>query len=425
MIKVFKFGGASVKDADSVRNVVRVLSVFKDHKLAVVVSAMGKTTNALERLLNACYYNRDDIEKEFNFIKDFHLKIITDLFPDKKNEIFRDMDNIFSLIRDRISLPHSENYDYDYDQLISVGELISTKIINSFLNSTGAASQWVDARRIIRTDNTYREARVDWPKTEELIKSIMDFKDCDVYVTQGFIGGTSENFSTTLGREGSDFSAAILAYSLNAQEVIIWKDVPGVLNADPKYFDNTIKLDRLSYQDAIELAYYGASVIHPKTIKPLQNKGIPLWVKSFLDPEGTGTIVQADRAELQVPSFIFKMNQVLITVAARDFSFIVEQNLRDIFHALSETRIRINVMQNTALSFSVSADWDEVKIMSLISRLEEDYMIKYNRGLELVTIRNYDQATIERVTLNKEILLEEKSRNTVQMVMREINRTNA
>ena len=199
--------------------------------------------------------------------------------------------------------------------------------------------------------------------------------------------------------------------------------MPGVLTADPKYFDNTVKLDRLSYHDAIELAYYGASVIHPKTIKPLQNKNIPLWVKSFLNPQESGTVVQTDKAELEVPSFIFKMNQVLITVAARDFSFIVEQNLRDIFHALSENRIRINVMQNTALSFSLSADWDEGKVLSLISALEKDYKIKYNMGLELVTIRNYDQATIDRVTVNKEILLEEKSRNTVQMVMRDISRT--
>lgn len=424
MIKVLKFGGASVKDADSVRNVVRVLNFFKSHKLAVVISAMGKTTNALERLLSACYYNRENIEKEFNFIKDFHLKIVEDLFPDRNNEIFNNMDDIFSLIRDRISLPHSENYDYDYDQLVSVGEIISSKIVTAFLNNKGTASHWVDARLIIRTDNTYREARVDWARTEELVQGAMNFKDCDVYVTQGFTGGTSENISTTLGREGSDFSAAILAYSLNAQEVIIWKDVPGVLNADPKYFENTIKLESLSYQDAIELAYYGASVIHPKTIKPLQNKGIPLWVKSFLDPEGTGTIVQTNKAEQLIPSFIFKMNQVLITIAARDFSFIIEQNLRDIFHALSEIRIRINVMQNTALSFSISADWDEKKIMSLITRLEEDYMIKYNKDLELVTIRNYDQATIERVIVNKEILLEEKSRNTVQMVMREISSTN-
>ena len=421
MIKVFKFGGASVKDADSVRNVARVLSLFKNDKLAVVVSAMGKTTNAFERLLDACYFNKEKMDEEFNFIRDFHFEIIDGLFTDKKHSIFTDMENIFRIIKERISLPHSDNYDYDYDQLVSAGEIISTRIISEFLNSEGIKNQWVDARVIIRTDNIYREGRVDWVKTEELVKNVINFNNDNIYVTQGFIGGTSENLTTTLGREGSDFSAAILAYCLNAVDVTIWKDVPGVLNADPKYFDNTIKLDRLSYYDAIELAYYGASVIHPKTIKPLQNRGIPLWVRSFVDPDEKGTIVHTDKVELTVPSFIFKMNQVLITVAARDFSFIVEQNLRDIFHALSEARVRINVMQNTALSFSVSADWDERKVMALIASLEQDYMIKYNQGLELVTIRNYDQATIERVTVNKEVLLEEKSRNTVQMVMRDMS----
>ena len=421
MIKVFKFGGASVKDGDSVRNAVRVLNLYKGEKLAVVVSAMGKTTNSLERLLHSCYYSRDTIEAEFNNLKDFHLNIVDDLFPDKSDEIFSEMANIFSIIKGRVSLPHSDNYDYDYDQLVSAGEIISTRIVSAFLNRAGIENQWIDARAIIRTDNTYRESKVDWAKTEELVKNAMDFKDFNVYITPGFIGGTSENMSTTLGREGSDFSAAILAYCLEAEEVIIWKDVPGVLNADPKYFDNTVKLERLSYYDAIELAYYGASVIHPKTIKPLQNKGIPLWVKSFLNPQEIGTVVQTDKAELEVPSFIFKMNQVLITIAARDFSFIVEQNLRDIFQALSENRVRINVMQNTALSFSISTDWDERKVLPLISTLEKDYKIKYNMGLELVTIRNYDQATIDRVTVNKEIILEEKSRNTVQMVMREVS----
>jgi aspartate kinase len=421
MIKVFKFGGASVKDPDSVRNVARVLSLFKNDKLAVVVSAMGKTTNAFERLLYACYFNKGKMDEEFNFIRDFHLKIIEGLFTDKNHSIFSDMESIFRIIWERVNLPHSDNYDYDYDQLVSAGEIISTKIISEFLNSAGIKNRWIDARRIIRTDNTYREARVDWVKTEELVQNEINFNDANIYVTQGFIGGTSENLSTTLGREGSDFSAAILAYCLHAVDVTIWKDVPGVLNADPKYFDNTVKLDRLSYYDAIELAYYGASVIHPKTIKPLQNKGIPLWVKSFVDPDEKGTIVHTDKVELKVPSFIFKMNQVLVTVAARDFSFIVEQNLRDIFHALSEARVRINVMQNTALSFSISADWDERKVMAFIASLEQDYMIKYNQGLELVTIRNYDQATIERVTVNKEVILEEKSRNTVQMVMRDIN----
>ena len=419
-MKVFKFGGASVKDADSVRNVASVLGLYSGDQIAVVVSAMGKMTNALERLLHAYYYNTGKIEEEFFNIKEYHISIAYTLFPDDTNEIYKELENVFSLLRTRLHLPNSENYDYEYDQIVSIGEIISSRILSAYLNSAGIHNKLVDARSIIKTDNTYRDAKVDWEKTVELVRDSMNFHKERVYITQGFIGSTAENITTTLGREGSDFSAAILAYSLDAEDVAIWKDVPGVLNADPKYFSNTIKLDKLSYHDAIELAYYGASVIHPKTIKPLQNKKIPLWVKSFLHPKEKGTIIQNDKAELQVPSFIFKMNQVLITISARDFSFIAEQNLGDIFHVLSRLRVRINVMQNTALSFSICVDWDERKIPELIKSLESDYVIKYNKNIELVTIRHYDNETIERVTENKEILLEEKTRHTVQIVMRDI-----
>jgi len=421
-MKVFKFGGASVKDADSVRNVASVLSLYSDDKIAVVVSAMGKMTNALERLLQAYFYGTGKIDEEFYNLKEYHMSITTALFSDENNKIYSELENIFSALRSRLQLPNSENYDYEYDQIVSFGEMISSRILSAYLNSTGIANRWIDARSIIKTDNTYRDARIDWDKTVELVKGSMDFHKEKIYITQGFIGSTAENITTTLGREGSDFSAAIIAYSLDAEKVAIWKDVQGVLNADPKYFDDTIKIDRLSYHDAIELAYYGASVIHPKTIKPLQNKKIPLWVKSFLHPKEKGTIIQNDKVELQISSFIFKMDQVLITISARDFSFIAENNLGDIFHELSRLRVRINVMQNTALSFSICVDWDERKIPELIKSLGTDYMIKYNNGLELVTIRHYDQETIGRVILNKEILLEEKTRNTVQMVMRDLDK---
>lgn len=423
MIKVFKFGGASVKDADSVRNVLKVLELYKDDKIAVVISAMGKTTNALERLLHSYYYHTDLLKEEFNTIRDYHFKIINDLFPDNTHEIYADIEEVFSSLKSWLENSPSDNYDYEYDQMVSLGEIISTKIVSAYLNLSGMENLWVDARSIIRTDNTYRDAKIDWSKTGELVKSVMKFHRERIYVTQGFIGSTAENISTTLGREGSDFSAAILAWCLDAEKVAIWKDVPGVLNADPKYFDNTVKLDQLSYHDAIELAYYGASVIHPKTIKPLQNKKIPLWVKSFIDPAEKGTVIQNDREGLAAPSFIFKMNQVLVTIAARDFSFIAEQNLSDIFHELSRLRIKINLMENTALSFSICADWDERKIPELIKSLEDEFIVKYNRGLELVTIRHYDQDTIDRVTVNKEILLEEKTRYTVQMVMRDLDST--
>ena len=420
-MKIFKFGGASVKDADSVKNVAHILSLYNDEKTIAVISAMGKTTNALEKLLAAYYHRSGDIDEEFSKIKEYHINIVTELFSDSNNEIYSELENIFAFLKAKLLLPSSDNYDYEYDQIVSIGEIISSKILSSYLNSTGRTNTWIDARLIIRTDNSYREAEIDWDKTVELVKDSMKFDHEKIYVTQGFIGATAEHITTTLGREGSDFSAAILAYSLDAEEVIIWKDVPGVLNADPKYFDNTIKLDKLSYHDAIELAYYGASVIHPKTIKPLQNKKIPLYVKSFTNPKDEGTVIRNEKIELMAPSFIFKMNQVLITISSRDFSFIAEQNLGDIFYKLSSLNIKINVMQNTALSFSMSVDWNEKKIAELIKLLETDYIIKYNTNLELVTIRNYDTETIKRVIKNKEILLEEKSRHTIQILMRDIS----
>lgn len=416
---VFKFGGASVKDAESVRNVATVVDLYRNENLVIVVSAMGKTTNALERVLNGYFYDTGKMPEELASVTEYHLGIVSALFPDRKHAIHEEIRKLFLMLETSLETPPSENFDYEYDRIVSFGEIISSIILSAYLNSAGVENRWIDARKIIRTDSTYRDARIDWDKTVELVNDAIDPHKYAIHVTQGFIGATTENITTTLGREGSDFSAAILAYSLGAERVAIWKDVPGVLNADPKYFDNTVKIDQLSYHDAIELAYYGASVIHPKTIKPLQNRGIPLWVKSFLNPHERGTVIQNDHVELKIPSFIFKMNQVLITISARDFSFIAEHNLGDIFHQLSRLRIRLNVMQNTALSFSICADYDERKIPELIRSLEEEYMIAYNTGLELVTIRHYDQATIDRVTVNKEILLEEKSRHNVQIVMRD------
>lgn len=421
MIKVFKFGGASVKDADAVKNVVKVMELYSHDRIAVVVSAMGKTTNALERLLHAWYYETGDAASEISGIRSYHMDVARALFRSGDHPVYSGLEKLFSELTERIETTASDNFDYEYDQIVSLGEVISTKIVSAYLADSGIDNTWIDARAIIRTDNTYRDARVDWEKTEEFVRGAMDFNTSRVYLTQGFIGATAENISTTLGREGSDYSAAILAWCLDAELVAIWKDVPGVLNADPKYFDNTVKLEHLSYYDAIELAYYGASVIHPKTIKPLQNKQIPLWVKSFLKPEEKGTIVHHDRAELVVPSFIFKMNQALITVSTRDFSFIVEKNLGDIFYEIDRLRLKINVMQNTALSFSFSVDTDDRKVPELIKLLEQDYEVRYNTGLELVTIRHYDQETIDRVTAGKEILLEEKSRHTCQMVMRDLS----
>lgn len=422
-MKVFKFGGASVKDAPSVRNIKNVIQGFQSDRLLVVVSAMGKTTNALEEITAALFDK--DLNRFRELVqerKDFHLAIIADLFPDKLHPIYTEVKDIFNDLGNRTGNNLAENYDFEYDQIVSLGEVVSTKIIQAFLALERNDTVWVDARRLVRTNNNYRYADVNWQKTEALITQMnSDYAQKNILVTQGFLGHTDEGFTTTLGREGSDFTAGIFAYCLNADSVTIWKDVPGMLNADPKWFDNTIKLDKISFKEAIELAYYGASVIHPKTIKPIQNKGIPLYVKSFLNPSADGTVIQESTdSDSLIPSFIFKMNQVLISFTPKDFSFIVEDNMRRIFQVLAEVGARINVMQNSALSFSICLDMDLRKLELIMDKLSEEFEVKYNDGLELVTIRHYDQATIHRVTEKKDILLEQKTRQTVRIVMKDM-----
>jgi aspartate kinase len=303
-----------------------------------------------------------------------------------------------------------------------MGEVISAKIISAYLNEIGLKNKWMDARGLVQTDNTYREGKVDFDLTESLVKKdlIPAVATNNIVITQGFLGGTSENFTTTLGREGSDYTAAILAYCVNAENVTIWKDVPGVLNADPKWFDNTIKISELTYQDAIELTYYGATVIHPKTIKPLQNKGIPLFVRSFLNHDEEGTVVKETGRKLPIPSFIFKVNQVLISLQAKDFSFIAEDNLSSIFEVFYKHGVKIHMMQLSAINFSVCTDNDAQKIPGLLAELQYDFKVLYNDNLELCTIRYYDQSTLDRVSINKQILLEQKSRYTAQMVLKPV-----
>ena len=418
MTRIFKFGGASVKDAKAVKNVVQILKLFPKDNIAIVVSAMGKTTNALEALLNSYMDSKKEKDSLIEEMRNFHYGIMDGLFANRDHEAYKKVDHVFHELNESLLVKPSENYDYEYDQIVCLGEVISTIIVSEYMNQAGVENRWIDARNLIKTDNTYRDAKILWNQTTLNCSSEIDFSKCKVYLTQGFIGSTLENLSTTLGREGSDYSAAIIAYCLDADEVTIWKDVPGVLNADPKYFAKTVKIDLLTYYDAIELAYYGASVIHPKTIKPLQNKNIPLYVKSFVNPSAEGTTVKDCTVSNPIPSFIFKVNQTLITISPKDFSFIVEENLRDIFQIFSDLRVKVNVMQNTALSFSVSIDHDERKLAKIIDTLESKFTVKYNTGLELITIRHYDQETIERVSLNKEIILEEKSRHTVQLVAR-------
>lgn len=419
-MQVFKFGGASVKDAEGVKNLVKIVQNYPKNNLLIVVSAMGKTTNKLEELTSA-YIKRDEVmHLLFDEVKAFHFEIITELFKDQTNPIYDDVANTFVEIEWLLEEEESDSPDYLYDQIVSIGELVSTKIVAAYLNLIGIFSIWTDARNYIQTDNNYRNANVIWDKTEqEIQKHLPNFLTKGIVVTQGFIGSTSENFTSTLGREGSDYSAAIFCACLNADSLIIWKDVPGVLNADPKWFDKTDKIAELSYHDAIELAYYGATVIHPKTIKPIQNKGIPLYVRSFLEPEVEGTVIANITTPLPIPSFIFKVNQVLISIFPKDFSFIIEENLSHIFNIFHKNKLKVNTMLNSAISFSVSVDNDEEKIKQLITDLSETFKVKYNVGLELVTIRYYNQETIDRVTVNKDILLEVKSRHTCQIVMKD------
>jgi len=426
-MKVFKFGGASVKDTEGVKNVAKIMKRFSGENILVVVSAMGKTTNALERLVQSYFYKKGDSAAILEEIKQYHFDIIRQLFPDVVHPVYNEINNAFVELDWAVEGSPIKDYDFEYDQVVSVGEIISSKIVSAYLHESGIQNKWLDARDYVKTDNTYREGKVDWQFTEKLAKENPLFKlqipkhsNTQTLITQGFIGVTSENYTTTLGREGSDYSAAIFAYIFDAESVTIWKDVPGVLNADPKWFKDTVMLDRISYRDAIELAYYGASVIHPKTIQPLQNKNIPLYVKSFLNPDSKGTIISADSNALPVPSFIFKVNQVLISILPKDFSFIIEENLSDIFSLFARQRIKINVMQNTAISFSVSVDNDPLKIPALIRALQEHYKVKYNENMELITIRHYDQETIDRVTEGKQIILELKSRNTVQLVCKQL-----
>jgi len=418
-MKVFKFGGASVKDAEGVKNVGSILKMYPNDKLVVVISAMGKITNALETLVRA--KDETEAEKALTEIKKFHTNILQDLFPEKKNPVLDIIEGELNNIKRSLADRKGASFDEKYDQVVSVGEVISSYIVNAYLSEQKIDNQWLDARNIIHTDNNYREGNVDFDKTRSMAKKLVSdsLDKHNVLITQGFIGKTKEGKTTTLGREGSDYTAAILAYCLDAESVTIWKDVPGVLNADPKWFDNTVKIDHLSYQDAIELSYYGATVIHPKTIKPLQNKGIPLFVKSFLKPSDPGTRIDNDFSQLPVPCFIFKVNQVLISLSPKDFSFIVEQNLSNIFTELAKHKVKVNVMQNSALNFSICMDDDAEKVPGLIAALKENFRVLYNKNLELITIRYYDQQTIDRVCTNKDVLLEHKSRYTVQLVVSE------
>ncbi|QQL51276.1 aspartate kinase [Mucilaginibacter ginkgonis] len=415
---VFKFGGASVKDAAGVINLAKIVAAYQSEQLLIVVSAMGKTTNALEKLTEAYVNQSEDIELIFNEIKTYHYQIMSQLFePD--DAVYNDVANTFVEIDWMVEEEPHDDLDFIYDQIVSVGELVSTRIVAAYLNKVALNAKWLDVRGYIHTDNTYREGIVDWDKTRaQIAKDIPPVLQNNIVITQGFLGGTSENFTTTLGREGSDYTAAIFAACLGAQSVTTWKDVPGILNADPKFFTETLKFDNLSYTEAIEMTFYGAGVIHPKTIKPLQNAGIPLIVRSFTDMNAAGTTIgHQATAVFSKPVIILKHNQVMLSVSAKDHSFITEEHLSTVFKLFADRHVKINVMQVSALSFTVCFDYRDGQFEKLLITLQQTFNAKYNRDLSLLTLRHYKPEDLTSLTQGRKILLEQISRNTAQVVL--------
>lgn len=420
-MKVFKFGGASVRDAAGIKNVATILQRYKDEQLVIIVSAMGKNTNALEAVINAHAKQTGNAHELYNEVKESHYAVMRELF-DANDEVFTTINDTFvegEWVLDEVP---NEDYDYMYDQLVCMGELVSTRILSAYFNKAGLNTQWLDARDVVITDNTYREGWVIWEKTRTNIQKVVPpmLAAGGFVLTQGFIGSTTENFTTTLGREGSDYSAAIFAHCLDAESMTIWKDVPGVLNADPRLFENVIKLDRLSYKEAIEMTYYGATVIHPKTIKPLQNKSIPLYVKSFINPDGEGTEISSDTEDTYPPIIVVEKNQALLHISTLDYSFVAEHHMARLFDKLATQRIFVNSMQNTAISFTICVPNVADRIEKFCKEVSDEFKIKKESELELITIRHYNQDTIDNLKKGKIVLFEERIRNTMQMVVRNL-----
>lgn len=422
-VYVEKFGGASVNSAASIRNVISILQL--DEKVrVVVVSAMGKTTNSLEKIIDLWHRYTKFNESEYDFIKQYHTKIVTELFENMPSQSIAlvMVEEVFAELKQNLLSLNPKDYDFLYDSIVSYGERISTAIISLYMTSLDINHRLIPAQEVIKTDNSYRGAQVDWKKTQQAVKDKFKtlFLETDLVLTQGFIGSTREGYTTTLGREGSDYSAAILAYCLNAKSLTIWKDVEGLMSADPKRMPNAKKLEQVPYREAIELSYYGASIIHPKTIKPLENKSIPLYVKSFVNPEKEGSVINhTEEVKPLVPNYIFKDKQTLLSVSAKDFSFIVEENLANIFSELSSFGVKVNLIQNSALTFSVCFDQNDYILPRLIESLQQNYNVKYNNDLQLITIRHYTQETIENLNKKGRILIEQKNRVTLQCLIEE------
>ena len=417
-MRIFKFGGASVKDASGVKNVFDVLQKVGYEEVLLIVSAMGKTTNALEVVIKNYFDKSPDLNASIQEVKKYHYQILLDLFEDEEHEVFLDVDSHFADFEYFVRSNKSPNYNFVYDQIVSYGEIISTTILSHYMNYRGITSQWLDVRNYIKTDNTYRDANVNWEITQKNIGKIAKKKS--LFVTQGFVGSDENGFTTTLGREGSDYTAAIFAYCLNAESVTIWKDVPGVMNADPRYFENATLLNQISYREAIELAFYGASVIHPKTLQPLQRKEIPLYVKSFINPLLPGTSVsKGEDLEPKLPCFIVKKNQLLLSLSSIDFSFIMEENISEIFALLHQHKLKVSLIQNSAISFSVCVEDKFGTFKELVKILSKKFKVSYNENVSLYTVRHFDEKAMKTVEKNKTVLLRQMSRETLQVVTKE------
>ncbi len=418
-MKVFKFGGASVKDAQGVKNVAAVLQKTDEQDLLVVISAMGKMTNALEVVVANYFKDSASIKISKEVLLDFHLPILNALFPNTSHPVYKKLNELVFQLTQFLEQNKSTNHAFVYDQVVCYGELISTTIVSAYLNETGITNTWLDVRTCIITDGNYRDAKVDWETTQQNISKQVAAKG--ITITQGFLGAEgSNNFTTTLGREGSDYTAAIFAYCLNAENVTIWKDVPGILNADPRYFSKTTLLQNISYREAIELAFYGASVIHPKTLQPLQRKEIPLYVKSFLNPLDKGTCVgKGVTLEPMVSCFILKKNQVLISLSSLDFNFMMEDHIGNVFKWLHEYKMKVELIQNSAISFSVCIDNKYDTLEPLLAKLRSTFKVSWNENVILYTIRHADAKQVKALLKDKELLLKQESRGTVQLVVKE------
>jgi len=417
-MRIFKFGGASVKDADGIKNVFSVLEKVGHEDTLLPISAMGKTTNALELVIKNYFEKSNELHSSLQEVRKYHYQILMDLFEDEEHDVYFAVNSLFADLEYFIRSNKSPNYNFVYDQVVSYGELISTTIVSHYFAQAGLKNNWIDVRNFIKTDNTYRDANVDWEKTQQLIAKGVKKKALNI--TQGFLGSDENNFTTTLGREGSDYTAAIFAYCLNAESVTIWKDVPGVMNADPRYFENAILLNQISYREAIELAFYGATVIHPKTLQPLQRKEIPLHVKSFINPLLPGTsVAKGQDLEPQTPCYIVKRDQLLISLSSIDFSFIMEENISEIFALFHQYKMKVSLIQNSAISFSVCVEDKFGNFNDLKNILAKKFKVAYNENVSLYTIRHFNKEAAEMVEKGKTVLLKQISRETLQVVTKE------